>query len=330
MSPRRLGADGRAPRSLVILAASGLVLVTSVAIWALPGAGPDDRPLGGPGRVAASTTPTPRVTAGPTPPVRPSGFIGFVNAVKNPRYDLPSTARRTGARWFTLGYITALRDGCAPTWAGMPDNPVLKRVEPLRAMGGDAGLVFGGPGGPELAQTCKDVRRLTAAYRAAVDDPKVRHIDFEVTDSFDLDAVRRRARAVAALQRERPLQVTFTLPATRDGLDPDDLRMLGLTRAAGVNVSAVNLLSSPPLALVLKGAQAAHRQVSRALRLPGGPAWQRIGLTPVLAGPADLGVPEAERLVGFATSHGLAWLSLRGARPTDEVAQILLTASRRT
>ncbi|MFD0471894.1 hypothetical protein ACFQ0B_28970 [Nonomuraea thailandensis] len=238
----------------------------------------------------------------------PAAFVAFVDTAREPAFDLPAQARRTGVRRYALGHLIAGGDGCSPKWSGLlePDgapgpertalvdsdgdlssgragradsagapagsadsegtaagsadsagalavgraglldpgrNPVANRIGRLRAMGGDAAPVFGGPGGPELAATCTRPGGLAAAYRRVVGAFDAAAVDFEVRDSADRAAVLRRARAIHAVQRERRLRVSFTLPLRRDGLAPGDAAMLRATHEAGAEVATVNLLA---------------------------------------------------------------------------------------
>ncbi|SFK78633.1 hypothetical protein SAMN05216275_13533 [Streptosporangium canum] len=348
---RRTREPGTPPRSLVALASVALVAGTGLAIWVLPAetggwarAGQAPHVRVGPPRLA--TRPAADQAPGPAPPspagVRPSGFVTFVDTVRDPLYNLTRAARRSNVRWFTLGHLTAGQHDCTPGWGGGQEqdgNPVADRLGRLRAAGGDAGLAFGGPVGRELAAACTDLGRLTAAYRRTVGAFGATYIDFEVQDPGDDGAVLRRAGAITALQREaaargRPLTVSFTLPATGTGLAPGDEAMLRSTRQAGAEITAVNLLTPirrapsgrADLRPVASAVRAAHVQVARSLGVPT--AWHRIALTPVLAGSGDLTASDARKLVAFTTRNGLAWLSTRGAAPTSDVARLLAAIAR--
>jgi hypothetical protein len=273
-------------------------------------------------------------------------FARFVDTAREPDFDLPDAVRRTGVRQYILGHLVAGGgDGCAPKWAGplAPDpsrrgdpldpgeNQVANKIGRLRALGGDATLAFGGPEGEEPAATCARPGGLAAAYRRVVGAFDAAAIDFEVHDSEDGAAVLRRARAVRALQRERPLRVGFTLPLKPYGLDTGDVAMLRTTHLAGVRIGTVNLLavmepSSAPAGRMRRLAAAvrlAGEQLAQARDLPPGKVWPHVALTPVLAAEEDLSQPDARALAAYAARHGLAWLSLRGAAPSPEVSRIL-------
>ncbi|GII54510.1 hypothetical protein Pth03_28990 [Planotetraspora thailandica] len=354
---------GTPPRSVVLLAGTVLVIATGFALWLLPAQTRADwgSPSSPPTRSLAAAHPTPEpgtakpsqpapdpvATRRPPPPVsparvrvaRPSGYMGFADVARNPRFDLSAGARNTGVLWYTIGHLTAGPDGCSPTWDGTArrGDMVAERLGELRAQGGDAALSFGGPSGPELSATCEDPARLLAAYREVLDAFQPASIDFEVNDSSDTAAVERRAAAIALLQDEagtagRPLGVTFTLPVAEDGLDPDDVTMLRAAHDAGAEIDTVNLLmrfvpgSPDNLRRLSIGARSAHTQLAEALGVGGRPLWHRIGLTPILASADDLGLSEAQRLAAFRAKTDLAWLSARGASPADAVIHVLNTS----
>jgi len=334
----------------VVLASIVLATGTGAAIWLLPSrahgewavvgqAGPSATPSG----PAPGATPGPAATPSPTPAVaRPSGFVTFVDAARGPRFNLSREVRKGHVRWFTLGHLTAGQKGCVPRWGGLrarDGGPLADRFAPLRAAGGNAGIAFGGPQGRELAAACSDLARLTAAYRRVIGAFGATHIDFEVRDPADAAVVLRRARAIAALQREatregRSLTVSFTLPVTRAGLSPGDQEMLRATRSAGAEIAAVNLLAlvgtapgaESRLRTITSAVRAAHPQIARSLGESA--AWHRIALTPVLARSGDLTRLDAHRLAAFSSRNHLAWLSARGAALSPAITRFLIGATR--
>ncbi|SNS16408.1 hypothetical protein SAMN05216276_100560 [Streptosporangium subroseum] len=347
---RQAREPGTPPRSLVVLASAALALATGVAIWLLPTKAGGDQSVPGlaarAGVTASGLATRSSVGQKPAPaPVsptdRPSGFVTFVNTVQDPLFTLPEVAGKDHVRWFTLGHLTTGRKECVPMWGGTQDGElVADRLGRLRAVGGDAGLAFGGPVGRELAAACTDLDRLVAAYRQAIDTFDATYIDFEVQDPASAATVLRRARAIATLQREaaakgRPLTVSFTLPVTGTGLAPSDQAMLRSTREAGAEITAVNLLAAvgPESGLaqdrlrpVASAVRAAQPQIAESLGEPV--AWRRIALTPVLSSSHDLTPANAHRLIAFAGRNKLAWLSVRGAAPTPNVARFLTSATR--
>ncbi|MBB6349299.1 hypothetical protein FHU36_005844 [Nonomuraea muscovyensis] len=313
------------------------------------------------------------------------GFVAFADAARGPALDLAAHARRTGLRRYAVGHVIAAPVGCAPRWAGpaatsgpsIPGGPAAPkgtaaaegpeaaggaavafgdlrgRFAELRAEGGEAGLVLGGPAGRGLAGACATTGDLTAAYRRLVTVTGAAFLDFEVSDGADHAAAERRALAVRALQDDLPLRVGFTLPLHPDGLSAHDVELLRLTHRLGVDVTTVNLLapveprersSSSPvhevaaswdrrpetgasggrLRRVASAVRAARDQIADAQGLADArEAARRLALTPVLTGPHGLSEADARRLAAFADRHGLAWLSLRGTPQNPAVARIL-------
>ncbi|GIH69495.1 glycoside hydrolase family 18 protein [Sphaerimonospora thailandensis] len=331
---------GTPPRFLVFLGASTLVFGTGLALWLLPTSA---EPMVVSHQVRAirtTTTPTTKPATTPMPPpasavpdplpVTPGRtYTEFVDASAGP------TAAR--ARWYTIGHLTAGPDGCTLRWTGrwagrpaLDHIPVADRLALFRAEGGDADIAFGGPYGSELSASCPSEARLIAAYRRVIRTFDPAGLDFEVHDSADAAATRRRAAAIARLQRDsrdrgRPISITFTLPASEYGMAAADMSMLRAVRTAGAEIDTVNLLvpSSRGLHGLAAAARSAQGQLQRLLDVDGTSAWRRIALTPVLSDPRDLGVAEARRLAAFRARHGLAWLSLRGAKPPKSVIRTL-------
>ncbi|MEU9837306.1 hypothetical protein AB0D67_37715 [Streptosporangium sp. NPDC048047] len=362
---------GILPRPLTALASAALLAGTGVAVWLLP-SGPVNRPwAGGPGpdgpaRGGTSSRPVPsgplssgsdepgspllRPGAARTEPPtgRPSGFVPFADVARGPSLAPYGMTGRERVRWVVLGHLVATGDGCATGWAGLPGRAggIAARLGPLRAVGGEVGVVFGGPAGREPAAACADPERLAAAYRRAVGALGASYAAFEPSDSSGSsglngpdgpdgpETVLRRARAIAVLQREaaargRPLTVGFALEATVAGLAPGDRAMLRSTRLAGVEIGAVDLLvpldraptGRARLGVVAAAVRAAQPQVARALGRPA--SWDRIALSPVLTGPRGLTAAETRTLTGFTARNGLAWLSVREPAPGPGGARLL-------
>lgn len=317
-----------------------------------------------PDLVPAATSPA---LARPRPPdvpgaatAGPASFVRFAEPGRDPGFDLAADARLTGTRWYALGHLVAGPGTCASAWttssSATPltdtDEALVAGIRALREEGGGAGVVLGGSRGRELAATCATPESLAAAYGDVVARLGAAYLDIEPSavepggggsddggsddggsgDGADRAVVIRRARALALLQRERRLPVTFTLPLRSDGLAERDVAMLRLTRAHGVDVATVNLLSpiepsgAPPgrLRRVASAVRAAVRQVAEIQGLDGpADAWHRVALTPVLGAAADLNETDARALAAFVARNDLAWLSLRGAEPEPAVARVL-------
>ena len=363
-APRRKRPTGTLPRPFAVLFALALTGSTGVAVSLLPARATLQPVDPGPSRTAPTSSTQPV-------PSHPSTYVAFVDTAADPDFDLPADSRRTGVRWYALGHLVTGSDGCAPRWAGRLDfgrDPVANAIGHLRARGGDAGLVFGGPDGQEAAATCTGPGALAAAYRRVIGAFDADYVDFDLrvpdttpdttsgtTSDTTSDTtsgttsgttsntaaaahratVVRRARAIMAMQQERPLRVSFTLPLQRYGLAARDLDTLRLTRQAGAEIAVVNLLADMSahgaaggMHGVSPALHAARTQLARVHGLTDPDhAWRRLALTCVLENAGDLGESDARELAEFADRYGLAWLSTRGAVPEPEVARVLRRAS---
>ncbi|MFI7440203.1 hypothetical protein [Nonomuraea indica] len=362
------------PRPLALLAALALSGTTGVVIGLLPGRAQPDAGPGSPSvHVAGPGTAAGRPPGPPGPPdadaaggpaVAEGAFVAFVDAARLPVPGLAAHARRTGLRRYAVGHVIAEPGGCLPRWAGAAPaggaavafGALRGPFADLRAVGGEAGLVLGGPAGRGLAGACATADDLAAAYRSLVTATGAAFLDFEVRDGADHAAAERRARAVRALQEELPVRVGFTLELHPYGLAAQDVELLRLTHRLGADVTTVNLLApvqapepGTPLPVrevaaswdqpagrsgagtpdarlrrVAAAVRVARDQVAAAQNLSGaGEAGRRIALTPVLDDPHGLSETDARKLSAFADRHGLAWLSLRGVRQDPAVTRIL-------
>ncbi|AQZ60247.1 Chitinase [[Actinomadura] parvosata subsp. kistnae] len=108
--PRHNREPGLLPRPLAVLGALALAAGTAAAVRLLPAdAAPPPRPPAA--RPSATPVPTPL-------PERAAGFVRFVDTAREPAFDLPAQARRTGVRRYALGHLVAGGDGCSPRWSG--------------------------------------------------------------------------------------------------------------------------------------------------------------------------------------------------------------------
>ncbi len=166
----------------------------------------------------------------------------------------------TDVKQFTLAFVVS-GDGCNPTWLGgspvQSDTLVAAGITKIRGRGSDVFIAFGGYDGLELAQTCKDVAGLQAAYQAVVDKYKVKVLDLDIehTAIEDPVSIDRRSQALTALAAANPgLQLNFTLPATPAGLTDLSVNVLKSAVKFGTPVAVVNLMTMDYGKPVLTGA----------------------------------------------------------------------------
>jgi hypothetical protein len=270
-----------------------------------------------------------------------AGFAPYVDTSLFPPFSLVSTAQATGVKQFNLAFVVAGGSGgCTPEWGGVTaigDDPVAAQIGALRAIGGDVRISFGGADGSELATTCTSVSQLEAAYQSVISAYDVNKVDFDI-EGAALDntaANQRRDQALAALQSQDPgLQVSFTLPVLPSGLTSDGVAVVDGAVAAGVQISAVNVMamdygdSAAPDpsgnmgTFAIDAATATDAQVAAALGISDTAAWSKIAVTPMI-GVNDTSdeiftVANAQQLEAFAASKHLAWLSIWSAGRDNE------------
>lgn len=253
-----------------------------------------------------------------------------------PTADLTSFASSAGVRAVTAAFIVADRSSaCSPTWAGYTAYTIggsqdsLADVTAFQSHGGRVVASFGGAANDELARVCTDPAKLIAAYSTVVSRFSLDRVDFDIegADVSDSASNVRRATAVAALQRQRaaaghPLQVTLTLPVMPYGLLASGLRTISEFAAAGVQLSAVNLMTMDYGTGVTDMGQAAiDAATATAGQLKGVAAYaswtdaQRLGLIAVtpMFGLNDTGeqftLTDATTVGRYAKANGLAGLS---------------------
>jgi hypothetical protein len=254
---------------------------------------------------------------------------------------LAATARKSGARYLTLAFVeTPNRHSCVPAWDGDPAMPVaggqyVHQIANLRRLGGDVVPSFGGYSADhaltEIADSCRNVRRLAAAYRSVITTLGVTRLDMDVEDrSLEHTAgIDRRNEALARVERwaarhGRTLQLEYTLPTSTTGLDSGGLAVLRSAIAHHTRVDFVNIMTFDYYdgvthdmgAAAIGAAHHLFRQLHRLY--PGKTArqlWAMEGNT-LMPGIDDYGPPEvttlrdARRVHRFAERVGLGLVSI--------------------
>lgn len=299
-----------------------------------PGTGPGTAPGTTPGTGPEKTPGEPGNGAGQAVDAR---FAPYIDTSLHAPYDMVGTARKTGVKEFTLGFVSP-GGGCTPKWGGrtgLGADKVARQTEALRAEGGDIRVSFGGQAGSELALACSSVDELAAAYGEVVDRFELTKVDFDIEGKAlkNAAASTRRARAVAALQKRKPgLDVSFTLPVMPTGLTKDGAELVADAGKNGVEVSAVNIMAMDYGSsfdgdmgqYAIEAATATQKQLKRALGLSDEAAWKTVAVTPMI-GVNDVKneiftVEDAAQLVRFAETKGLARLSMWSATRDKQCA----------
>jgi len=269
------------------------------------------------------------------PPGGSAVFSPYVDVTLTSPFDLAGVAPDAGARSLTLAFVTAA-GACRPSWGGSLAISAPAVADPaarLRAAGVALRVSFGGAAGSELAVTCASVGRLQVAYASVLDRYHAVGADFDLEGAAlaDRAAMARRAQALARLQAAtavaspskvgHPLAISLTLPVTPTGLPAAALEAVRTMSAAGVHLSAVNLLAMDYGANVARGRMGAvaiativkaHRQLARLGR--GLAQWSALGVTAMVGVNDSVGevftVQDARQVVRFASRRGLGLTSI--------------------
>ena len=270
-------------------------------------------------------------------------FAGYVDVTVSPAYPFEE-ASTAGTRDVVLAFLVASpQDVCMPSWGALyrPDEAAAalsldRRLSLLRSRGGSASVSFGGARNSELSTACQDEAKLRTAYRDVVERYEPAYLDFDLegADLLDQPGGERRARAVAALQREhnssgKKLGVWLTLPVSPRGLTDAGIASVEQMLQAGVELSGVNIMtmnygasrssSQGMLEAAKSAADATHDQLSILYQRAGTnlnpeQVWKKIGLTPMI-GRNDLpgevfGLDAARDLKDYAVGLGVQRLSM--------------------
>ncbi len=258
--------------------------------------------------------------------------------------SISSTAGSSGTKYFTLAFIQSAGKGsCTPTWNGDKSQPIGSSaygsdIASLRAMGGDVIPSFGGysadQGGTEIADSCKDVSKIAAAYESVITTYGVTRLDMDVeAKSLNNTAgIDRRNKAIAlteqwAATQGIPLQIQYTLPVEPQGLDPNGEAVLQNAVANGVTVTSVNIMvfdyyqrkagTVPMGAAAVSAAQSTHMQLESIFKNDSpDQLWTMLGMT-LLPGIDDFpkktevtSLADAGTMLSFAQQQGMNFLSI--------------------
>jgi len=255
---------------------------------------------------------------------------------------ITSTSNAAGAKYFTLAFLETLnKTSCTLAWNGsrnqtVADGRYLSDIAQLRAAGGDVVPSLGGwsadQGGTEIADSCKDVSAIAAAYEDVIKTYDVSRIDMDVEGrSLGRSAgIDRRNKAIAMVEdwaaaHGRPLQISYTLPTSPAGLDSDGLAVLQNAVRNGARIDVVNLMTfdfydGTTTRMGDAAISAAKGLVAQLHQLyPGQTAakrWARVGIT-IMNGIDDYPkktevttLADAKQILAFARTKGVDTLSM--------------------
>ncbi|MDQ0792927.1 chitinase [Streptomyces sp. B1I3] len=231
---------------------------------------------------------------------------------------------------YNLAFVTSGASGCTPLWGGttpVGSDAVEARAEKLTGTGAGIRVSFGGAAGTEAALACDSARELADAYATVLDAVGATEADFDIEGDAltDTASITRRDEALVLLQKERGLDVTYTLPVMPDGLEDTGLAVIEDAAGQGVDVSAVNIMAMNYSTThdgdmgdyAEQAATAAHGQLADLLGLPDEAAWKALHVT-VMIGVNDVAgetftLADAASLRSFATRRGVGELSVWAA-----------------
>jgi hypothetical protein len=254
--------------------------------------------------------------------------------------SLTTTARDSGARYFTLAFLQAASKGsCSLDWNSSSSQPLTyydSDIASLRALGGDVIPSFGGYGadstGTEIADSCKSVSLIAADYEKVITTLGVTRLDFDVeANSLNNTAgINRRNQAIAmtekwAAARHIPLQIQYTIPVEQYGLDPNGEAVLKSAVTNHATVRSVNIMvfdyyvGSGTVDMgqaAVNSANSLHSQLTKIFTSKtSAQLWNMEAMT-FLPGIDDnpakneiTSLANAKTLMGFASSKGMNLLS---------------------
>jgi hypothetical protein len=249
--------------------------------------------------------------------------------------SLTTTAQQSGARFFTLAFLETLsKTSCTLAWNGsktslVTSNRYADDVASLRALGGDVIPSFGGwsadQGGTEIADSCKDVNTIAAAYEDVITRYGVTRLDMDVEGRSlnRTDGIDRRNKALKLVEdwaaaQNRPFQVSYTLPTSASGLEPSGVAILqnavsNHTRVDVVNIMAFDYYDRTTTDMGTAAVDAAN---GTAAQLASIGLNARVGIT-LMPGLDDYPkktekttVADAQRVLAYAQANGVDTLSI--------------------
>ena len=269
-------------------------------------------------------------------------YAPYVDVTQTPTYPFQLPSASPVSSVYLAFVVSDPSHLCKPSWGARytldqagQSLDLDARTAQLRQEGGSVMVSFGGRDNTELAVGCTDERKLADAYRAPLERYHATLIDLDLEGAALTDeaANGRRARAVAAVQRELAgrhvsLRVWLTLPVSSGGLTAEGLAavkamLAAHVKLAGVDAMAMNFgsVETVPGAMtgvVERALAATQAQVQSLWRAGGLPsttasAWGHVGVTVMLGTNDTAGerfTPEdARTLAAFVSRHGIPRVS---------------------
>ncbi len=206
-------------------------------------------------------------------------FAPYIDMSVAPNTQLRTVMKKSGVSTFSLAFVIAQSTtsngvttySCSPAWGGVgaitsdgipswnPTTTIQQQINAVRAAGGNVIISFGGadavaPYGEDLTTACMatstqtsvQVQNLTAAYQAVINRYGATSLDFDIEGAniTSHTGFSVRDRAVLALKAANPgLTISYTLPASRAGLDSDGVAVLTTASADHLSPDVINVMA---------------------------------------------------------------------------------------
>jgi chitinase len=182
-----------------------------------------------------------------------------------------------------------------------------------------------------MATGCSTISTLTSVYAKEASTYGTKRLDFDIEGNtlHNTSANDRRAKALAALQRQDPsIQVDFTVAVDPGGMPSDVMGMLKNAVSNGVKINLINLMtmdfgSGSNLNQGISASKGAHSQIASLFPgLSSAQLWAKLGAT-FIAGRNDDGTffsaSDAGKFETFAAQNGMGELSFWEVHDYDRV-----------
>jgi chitinase len=270
-------------------------------------------------------------------------YSPYVDVTNTPTYPFQLPSSNPVSSVYLAFVVSDSEAACTPSWGtfytldGAEQGLDLDaRTAQLRSQGGSVMISYGGQANTELAVGCTDPGQLQQAYLEPIQRYHAKAIDLDIEGANLADAAanKRRATAIAAVQKQRaaegkPLKVWMTLPVASSGLTAEGIAAVQAMLKAGVKLEGVNAMTmdfgagegaAHDMLGTIEGAlvatQAQVQTLWRAAGLPSSAAaaWGHVGVTPMI-GVNDVTserftIEDAHELSKFVAQRGIPRVSI--------------------
>lgn len=233
------------------------------------------------------------------------------------RLSLGEYSEKANTNKFRAAFVLAGRND-GPAWGGSEDVKGSKITKEIKNFDGDVVVSFGGAQGPYLSKRADNPNQLVKWLKTVIDETGCNYLDFDDEQTIK-SVAQKRGKALAKLQKDRDVKISFTLAASVRGLQSGGTKMV-VQKALdeGVEVDAVNMMTmdygwKPPNMETIKSTiNSLHGQIQDMMGVDEKEAWSRVGITPML-GKQDTGgtfhLSTAKKLHEWASDKGVGFLS---------------------